>query len=264
MNIQVVKRRCDNDLVTSIVRHKLSNLAPLGSNELELIGSCALRPREYPSGVRLPAFRRPLGSVVVSGWVGRLQLFADGRRQIVSTMVPGELAGPHINSLISNTTVALTDAWVADLSPMFDAMDRQPDGCPRLRRALALAAQLEELQMAEQIVRLGRRTAFERFANWLLDLQQRLELAGLCNGDSFQMPLTQELLSDILGMSIVHVNRIVKQLRSEQLIELKNNLITILEPERLAMIAEFTPLMNQGLADTAADAGPRKAMPSLR
>lgn len=262
--MQALPRQDDRKSAINVVSQKLSSLVSLDGDEVELIESCHLRPRGYDTGMRLPSHRRSSASIVVSGWVGRLRLFADGRRQIVSTMMSGELVGPHSNPFISNMAVALTDASVADLAPLTDALERQPHSYPRLRRSLVLAGQLEELQMAEQIVQLGCRTAFERFAHWLLDVQQRLALAGQCDSDSFQMPLTQELLSDILGMSIVHVNRIVKQLRSERLIELRNGVINILEPERLLMIAEFTPLVcEDGVASKRAVLG-RRSSAALR
>ena len=242
--------KLDHWFASDILKHKLSRLAELSAEELRLIEEGVARPREFPGGVALPVQRRPLAAMVVSGWVGRLRLFADGRRQVVSTMVAGELVGQHPNPFFATATVALTDAHVADLTPLMDSLDREPNRYQSLRRAMGLAARLEEVQLAEQVVRLGRRSAFERLAHWLLDLQQRLAWAGLCDGERFQMPLTQETLSDILGMSIVHVNRIVKQLRAERLIDLRAGMITILEPERLRMITEFTPL--QPVETTAA------------
>jgi CRP-like cAMP-binding protein len=261
---QHAKRIVKRKQVAEIVGQKLNSLVPLSEEELDLIESCSLRSREYPSGMRLPPQRRPLNGVVVSGWLGRLRLFADGRRQIVSTMMAGELVGPHPNPFISGTPVALTDAWVADLAPLSDAMGAKPQSYLRLREGLTLASRLEELQMAEQIVQLGRRTAFERFAHWLLDLQQRLTLAGQCDGDSFHLPLTQEILSDILGMSIVHVNRILKQLRGERLIRLQDGVITILERESLVMIAEFTPLARSDGLETESGEPARALRTSVR
>ena len=78
----------------------------------------------------------------------------------------------------------------------------------------------------------------------MLDIQARLRAAGLGEGegDSFAMPLTQETLGDVLGLSLVHVNRIIQQLRRERLIDLRAGYVTILEPERLRMITEFVPL----------------------
>ena len=140
---------------------------------------------------------------------------------------------------------------------MFEALERSPAGHVRLRNALTLAGQLEEAQSADQVMRLGRRTAVERLGHWLLDLQHRLALAGVSQGERFPMPLTQEVLSDVLGMSIVHVNRIIQQLRRERLADVKGGYVTILEPDRLKMITEIVPL-----PDTRApvkDALPRAA-----
>ena len=248
MPVQNQATKVNHRFASGVLSHKLGRLAELATEDFAVIEEGVARPRDYPSGVALPMQKRPLAAVVVSGWVGRLRLFADGRRQVVSTMVAGELVGQHPNPFLATATVALTDAQVADLTSLMDMLDREPAKHPGLRRALSLAARLEELQMAEQVVRLGRRSAFERLAHWLLDLQQRLAWAGLCDGERFEMPLTQEMLSDILGMSIVHVNRIVKQLRAERLIDLRGGMITILEPERLRMITEFTPLQPVGAA----------------
>ena len=108
--------------------------------------------------------------------------------------------------------------------------------------ALAVAARIEEAQLAEQVLRLGRRTALERVGHWLLDVQSRLAAAGLGEGDRFAMPLTQETLGDVLGLSLVHINRIVQQLRRERLVDVRGGYATILEPERLRMLTEFSPM----------------------
>jgi CRP-like cAMP-binding protein len=226
-----------------VIEHKLGKLAPLTGQDIDLIRSTMPnKVRDIPGGVRVPPQRRLLKSLVVSGWLGRLSLFADGRRQVISTMVPGELVQFHQNPFIDSITIALIDAQLADLTSLMEALDEKPDRHPQLRAALSLAAQLEEAQIAEQVVRLGRRTAFERLGHWLLDLQHRLALAGVCQGERFAMPLTQDLLSDVLGMSIVHINRIVKQLRREGLVEVRGGYVTILQPDRLRMITEYTPL----------------------
>ena len=157
-------------------------------------------------------------------------------------MVAGELVGIHTNPFITKTTVALVSSQLCDLTPLFEALDQTSGDHPQLRRALMLAGYIEEAQLAEQVVRLGRRSAVERLGHWLLDLQHRLAMAGVSQGERFPMPLTQELLGDVLGMSIVHVNRIIQQLRREGLAEVKGGYVTIMEPDRLRMITEFAPL----------------------
>ena len=226
-----------------VIEHKLNKLATLSDEDVDLIRvSLPTKMRDIPGGVRVPPQRRPLRSLVVSGWVGRLSLFADGRRQVISTMVPGELVQFHRNPFIESIMIALIDAQLADLTSLMDALDQRPERHPQLRIALNLASHLEEAQMADQVVRLGRRTAFERLGHWLLDLQHRLAMAGVSQGERFAMPLTQDMLSDVLGMSIVHINRIVKQLRREGLLDVRGGFVTILQPERLRMITEYTPL----------------------
>ncbi len=235
-----------------VLSHKLASLAKLDEADFELIRlTSPSRLREIPGGVPLPDQKRSRQSFVVSGWVGRLNLFADGRRQVISTMVAGELVGAHPNPLIAKTTVALVSSQLCDLTPLLEALDRNTSGHTQLRKALTLAGHIEEAQLAEQVVRLGRRTAVERLGHWLLDLQHRLGMAGVSEGDRFPMPLTQELLSDVLGMSIVHVNRIIQQLRRERLADVKGGFVTIMEPERLKMITEFVPLpdMDASLED---------------
>ena len=167
-----------------VLSHKLANLARLDDEEFDLIRTPSpSRTRKIPGGAPLPDQKRFRRSLVVSGWVGRLNLFADGRGQVISTMVPGELVGSHPNPFITKTTVALVSSQLCDLTPLFDALDQRSGGHVQLRKALALAAHIEEAQLAEQVVRLGRRTAVERLGHWLLDLQHRLAMAGVSQGN---------------------------------------------------------------------------------
>lgn len=227
-----------------VLANRLGSLVPLDEPDRALIRACSSRARELPGGVRFPIDARTRQHVVVSGWIARQHLLADGRRQIVSLILPGELVGPYPNPLVTIATVSLTDARVADVTALLDAVAQAPARHPRLRHALELARRVEEAQLTDHIMRLGRRTALERIGNWLLDIQARLRAAGLGEGegDSFAMPLTQETLGDVLGLSLVHVNRIIQQLRRERLIDLRAGYVTILEPERLRMITEFVPL----------------------
>jgi CRP-like cAMP-binding protein len=218
---------------------RLNSLTPLDAADFALVRSTSAKLRNLPAGVTLPWQKRPYCSLVVNGWVGRLRLFSDGRRQILTTVLPGELTGGHPNALIAAMAVTLTDTRIADLALLYDALDAAPSSHGQLRNALKRATELEEAQLAEQVVRLGRRTAFERVGHWLLEVQERLAAANMGRGERFPMPLTQELLSDVLGLSVVHVNRIVQQLRRDRLVEIKNGYVTILEPERLCLITEF-------------------------
>jgi CRP-like cAMP-binding protein len=91
-------------------------------------------------------------------------------------------------------------------------------------------------------VRLGRQTACGRFAHLMLELSGRLARLGLVSGDSFAMPLTQEVLADALGLSVVHVNRTVQLLRREGLLDIRGGMVSLLQPERLRALASWAPL----------------------
>ena len=98
---------------------------------------------------------------------------------------------------------------------------------------------LDEAYLLHQIIRIGRQTAYERLVHVILELHSRSQAAGLCDETSFELPLTQEILADSLGLSIVHVNRTLQSLRREQLIEQRSSFITIKDRARMVMIAEY-------------------------
>ena len=232
----------------SLLSNRLNSLAPIDEQDRLLIRACSTRPRELPNGVSFPQKRSARQHVVVSGWMARQHLLSDGRRQIVSLILPGELVGTYPNPLVSISTVTLTDVRIADLTTLFGAVAHSLERHKKLRHALGIAQRTEEAQLVEQVMRLGRRTALERIGHWLLSIQARLRAAGLSEdkSESFAMPLTQELLGNVLGLSLVHVNRIIQQLRRERLIDMRAGTVTIIDPERLKVIAEFRAPMVTG------------------
>jgi hypothetical protein len=135
--------------------------------------------------------------------------------------------------------VALTRMETADAGTLCAAVAARPGIVPDLAVALKLAEALQESHLLSQIMRAGRQSAYERFAHLMLEFHSRLKLSGLADGTTFQMPLTQEALGDGLGLSIVHINRTVQQLRREQLIRIGGGMVTLLDPDALSSIAEF-------------------------
>jgi CRP-like cAMP-binding protein len=115
-------------------------------------------------------------------------------------------------------------------------------------RAPGLAAAIEGLRKQEgqllldHMVRLGQQTAYERVAHFLLELQRRLHIVGLGDAQRFPLPLTQEMLADALGLSIVHVNRTLQQLRRDGLIELRSGVAILLRPEALSAVSDYEML----------------------
>ena len=92
---------------------------------------------------------------------------------------------------------------------------------------------------AEHLIDVGRRSALERVAHFLLELLTRLKIIGLADERSFRMPLTQELIADALGLSVPHVNRTLRQLREDELVSIEGSVVIIKNVEALSALADF-------------------------
>lgn len=110
-----------------------------------------------------------------------------------------------------------------------------------LAEAYARSAALHEHYLLCQITRLGRLSAYKRVADWLLETQARLAMAGVPTVDQFLVPLTQELLADALGLTSVHVNRTLQALRRDELITWQAGLASVLDRRRLEKLADHKP-----------------------
>jgi len=220
------------------ILRRLRSLANLTESDVDLVRGCAERRERHGPGEQLTAEGEPAGPprFVVSGWACRQRLLPDRRRQIFSLLLPGDSFGfggaPALSSL-----VALTALETLDASAVQEAAWR--GASPGLARALAASDLLVDALLLDHAMRLGRLTAFERVAHFLLELQQRLEIAGLGDRQRFPLPLTQEILADALGLSIVHVNRTLQQLRRAGLIELRSGVAILLEPESMARSCDY-------------------------
>ena len=221
---------------------RLDALRPLTAPERQLISGLAGRTRSVEAGVCLMEEGDPIAApvYVLSGWASRQRILPDGRRQIVSFVLPGEGSGlcRRPRPLAFTSTVALTALVVTDASPVLDEASPVAEG---LSDALLRAAALDEHRLISQVVRLGRQTAYERVCSLLLELGERLQEVGLGGRDDFELPVTQEVLSDALGLSVVHVNRTLQMLRRDGLITLSGGRVRVLDPARLQQEAAATP-----------------------
>jgi CRP-like cAMP-binding protein len=183
---------------------------------------------------------RPL--TLVSGWAASYRTLSDGRRQIVDIHVPGDLIGFMLcrDPVASLSTMAVTDIVYGDASPLQEIAMGAPDPeVATLCELLRVVDLHDTARRADQAVRLGRLTAYERMAHLLLELHGRLSCAGLTEGGRFEMPLTQEMLADALGLSVVHVNRTLQQLRRDRIIELVRSRVRIKGIERLSTAVDY-------------------------
>jgi CRP-like cAMP-binding protein len=231
---------------SSPIVRRLASLAGLSEAEQAALSQLGVHRERHQPGDELQAegdlARRP--RFVLSGWCYSQRLLADGRRQIFRFAVPGDGIGvyPSAPPPALHTVVAATAVETVDAEPIL-AMVRA-EQAPGLLRALAAAARVDETRQLDQVVRLGRQTAYERVAHFLLELHERLTVVGVGDRHRFPLPLTQELLADTLGLSIVHVNRTLQQLRRDGLIELRSGVAALLDRDMLVSIADYrTPAL---------------------
>lgn len=226
----------------SLVVRRLSRLAPLGAESIEALS--ALREvHRLSAGAAVVTEHEPLRPrFLVSGWAARVRWLADGRRQVVSMVLPGDGVGlcERPQPLALCAMVAVTPVEVVDAAAISRLVfDPKGAKAPDIAVALAMSAALEEAHLIDQIVRLGRQTALERMAHLLLELRFRLSLVDLAVDGDFPLPLTQELLADATGLSAVHVNRTLQQMRREGLIELGQGRVKLLRQSLLETIADY-------------------------
>ncbi len=182
-------------------------------------------------------------SIVISGWACQQRFLSDGRRQIIRIVLPGDIIGNLDCSKLSynSSVAALTPMITMDASSLVTVAERRDPKQDGLTRALRLLASEEMIAMQNQIVRLGCQSAYERIVHLMLELHSRLQAAGLTDEDKFAMPLTQETLADVLGLSLVHLNRTIRRLRRDGLLHIRLGSVTILDLKLTQVVADWMP-----------------------
>ncbi|HEX4160388.1 MAG TPA: Crp/Fnr family transcriptional regulator [Rhizomicrobium sp.] len=233
----------DTSSHADLLVRRLSHLADLSPKEKALLESIAQRTEEVPAGTELIREGEALNSprLLMAGWACRFRTLPDGRRQIFEFILPGDIYGLCLRpqAVALTTSLALTPVVIADAALLGTVITSEVESHPGLTQACYATASLDEAYLLNQLMRVGRQTAYERTAHFILEIHERLGLVGLAGETSVAIPLTQEIMADALGLSVVHLNRTLQQLRRTQLIEFKGGLVRLLEPERLREIANF-------------------------
>jgi CRP-like cAMP-binding protein len=192
-------------------------------------GTDLVRQGDKPDGVFL----------VMAGMACRHKLRETGARQIMAYLVPGDLCDLDVALLsrMDHTISTLSSCRVVRLAPetVADLLANHP----RIARGLRKAQLVDEATLREWLVNVGRRSAPERLAHLLCELLVRLQAVGCASEDTYALPLTQIDLADTTGMTSVHVNRSLRELRQQGLIELKRGRVKIFDLSRLQALAEF-------------------------
>ena len=178
-------------------------------------------------------------NLILDGWACRYKTLPDGRRQIVSLFVPGDLCDMNVYILkeMDHNIGAITGLKVAEIGR--DDFERLMIEHPRITQALFWDELVTVAIQREWTLNIGQRTAYERIAHLLCEMFLRLRAVGLTDGNQCHFPLTQVDLADTTGLTAVHVNRTLQELRRDGLIELHSRTLTIPDLQRLKDAALF-------------------------
>lgn len=232
-----------NTLGRELLLRRIAALTPLSPAEVALILSITEKPKLHAPGTTIcpKSDGSPHPRLIVSGWACRPRILADGRRQMLAVLLPGDVLGDRGDRrpLALNPAVALTPVRTVGVAQLFEAASLMEPGFGGLADAMTELGRLEETRALDQIVRLGCQNAVQRTAHCFLEFYSRFREIGLTHGHSFPMPLTQETLGDFLGLSLVHMNRILTQLRRDRLAEVRDGAVIVHDFARLALLADL-------------------------
>jgi CRP-like cAMP-binding protein len=245
--------------VTERLVRKLESYGPVSDEERRFLEQSVSHVRDYRPHEDIVCEGDCPGEscIVVDGFACRYKLLAGGTRQIMAMHVPGDFCDLHsfILKRMDHNIAALGPCRIAKFPHA--VIHEITVRFPRLSRALWWDSAVDGAIMREWMISMGRRSAYEQIAHLLCELLVRLRSVGLVSDDSYELPATQQELGDVFGLSTVHVNRILQELRREGLIVFKNKRVTIPDLDRLKEAAGFDPayLYGRGSAAGAAGAG---------
>jgi CRP-like cAMP-binding protein len=179
--------------------------------------------------------------VLLSGWLCRYKTLEDGRRQIVNFIVPGETcdAYAYLLSRMDHSIAAITPVTYAEIKRA--RLEKMVADDRSLAEAIWCETLLNNAIQREWAINLGRRMALERVAHLFCEMFERLRPVGLTDGNSCGLPVTQMDLADATGLSVVHLNRTLQELRATGLIVLRDRMLTINDLDALKGLAMFSP-----------------------
>ncbi|TXM70163.1 helix-turn-helix domain-containing protein [Methylobacterium sp. WL120] len=220
---------------------KLKGFAPLSEADMAVLERISAPSRIVPSQTDLVREGdAPEGVfLILEGIACRHKVRATGARQITAYLVPGDFCDLDVALLdkMDHAITTLSACRVVRIAP--ETVAEVMEHHPQIARAFRVSTLVDEATLREWLVNVGSRSALERLAHLLCELRVRLQVVGLVENNSFDLPLTQEVLADTTGLSNVHLNRTLQELRRRGLIELRYRRLTILDLPRLKALAEF-------------------------
>jgi CRP-like cAMP-binding protein len=236
------------NLVSSYPNHyplirKLESIAPLSEAERQCVLSLPLATRKFGADqdfVR-EGDRPSECCLIVEGFGCRYGVTAEGKRQIMSIHIPGDM--PDLQSIhltvMDHSLMTITPSTLG-FTP-HESVRELVRQCPRLGDILWRDTLVDAAVFRKWMMGIGRRSAYARIAHLLCEVVVRMRAVRLAEDHTCQLPLTQAEIGDSLGLSTVHVNRSLQELRGDGLITLHGNLLTVRDWNGLKKAGEFDP-----------------------
>ena len=179
--------------------------------------------------------------LILDGWLARSKDLAGGERQVTELHVAGDFADLHGFTLkrLDHDVLSLSDC-VLGVVP-HERLQEITERYPRLARIYWFSANVDAAITRELALSLGQRSAISRMAHLFCELYVRLDAVGRARPNGYEFPLTQRELSECLGLTVVHANRTIQELRRRGLVELEKSQLTIVDRRGLEGVAEFDP-----------------------
>ena len=179
--------------------------------------------------------------LLLEGWMARTKDLSDGGRQISELQFAGDFTDLHGFTLkrLDHNVVTITPSRLGVVP--HERIQALTERFPHLSRVYWFMTNIDAAIHREWTVSLGRRSSLSRMAHLFCETLERLKIVGLNDGDSYEFPLTQQELSECLGLTAVHVNRTLQELRKRELIQVENRRATILDLPQLKAVGEFDP-----------------------
>jgi CRP-like cAMP-binding protein len=222
---------------------KLRFRDPIGPAEEAALRDAVAEVRDLPGERTFIAAGQPLdrSTVLLDGLIGRYKDLSGGQRQITELHVSGDFVDLHSFTLkvLDHNLMTLTPCRIAEVPHA--ALERVTERFPHLTRVLWFCTNLDACIHREWELSLGRRSAIQRTAHLFCELHVRLGIVGLATDAGFALPITQAVLAECLGLTPVHVNRVLRELREARLVAFRAGTVELTDLPGLRRVAEFDP-----------------------
>jgi CRP-like cAMP-binding protein len=230
-----------SDAISAALIRRLRTSSGISEEDIRDIQALPIMVRDYPAErvVLHDGERATECCLIADGFCARSKTISDGRRQILSLHIAGEI--PDLMGLFLH----VMDHDLATLTPCrlgfigHDTLRQFHRRNPAVAELFWRDTLIDAAMFREWIVNVGQRPAPARLAHVMVELRERLKVIGRIEGKSFEMPLTQEQIGEALGVTAVHANRVIRQLREDRIVEFQRGRVTVLDEGKFLELADF-------------------------